>query len=156
MANELKYVLGLDLGVASIGWAVMKYNENDEPEKLIDTEVVVFSSLDNDKGKLYNADRRDKRGSRRVTRRRADRLRRTKGHIVSSGLISKDELHNLYNSKIRMDDVYSLRIKGLTEKLTNEELARVLVHYSKNRGFKWIGYTLVDTKDKEICYTKEK
>ena len=136
MANELKYVLGLDLGVASIGWAVMKYNENDEPEKLIDTGVVVFSSLDNDKGKLYNADRRDKRGSRRVTRRRADRLRRTKGHIVSSGLISKDELHNLYNSKIRMDDVYSLRIKGLTEKLTNEELARVLVHYSKNRGFK--------------------
>ena len=136
MVKDLKYVLGLDLGVASIGWAVMKYNENDEPEKLIDTGVVVFSSLDNDKGKLYNADRRDKRGSRRVTRRRADRLRRTKGHIVSSGLISKDELHNLYNSKIRMDDVYSLRIKGLTEKLTNEELARVLVHYSKNRGFK--------------------
>ena len=120
MMKDLKYVLGLDLGVASIGWAVMKYNENDEPEKLIDTGVVVFSSLDNDKGKLYNA----------------DRLRRIKGHIVSSGLISKDELHNLYNSKIRMDDVYSLRIKGLTEKLTNEELARVLVHYSKNRGFK--------------------
>ena len=102
MVKDLKYVLGLDLGVASIGWAVMKYNENDEPEKLIDTGVVVFSSLDNDKGKLYNADRRDKRGSRRVTRRRADRLRRTKGHIVSSGLISKDELHNLYNSKIRI------------------------------------------------------
>ncbi|MFZ2780245.1 MAG: hypothetical protein WAZ09_07325, partial [Leptotrichiaceae bacterium] len=66
MVKDLKYVLGLDLGVASIGWAVMKYNENDEPEKLIDTEVVVFSSLDNDKGKLYND----------------DRLRRIKGHIV--------------------------------------------------------------------------
>ena len=32
MANELKYVLGLDLGVASTGWAVMKYNENYLPE----------------------------------------------------------------------------------------------------------------------------
>ena len=113
MVKDLKYVLGLDLGVASIGWAVMKYNENDEPEKLIDTGVVVFSSLDNDKGKLYNA----------------DRLRRIKGHIVSSGLTSKDELYNLYNSKIRMGDVYSLRIAYLNSfEILKQSKKRLFIH----------------------------
>ena len=113
MVKDLKNVLELDLGVASIGWAVMKYNENDEPEKLIDTEVVVFSSLDNDKGKLYNA----------------DRLRRIKGHIVSSVLTSKDELYNLYNSKIRMDDVYSLRIAYLNRFETlKQSKKRLFIH----------------------------
>ena len=33
--EKLDYVLGLDLGVASIGWAVMEIDENNEPINLM-------------------------------------------------------------------------------------------------------------------------
>ncbi|SQA14490.1 Uncharacterized protein conserved in bacteria [Streptobacillus moniliformis] len=38
----MKYILGLDLGVASIGWAVTEINEKGEPVGLIDANSVIF------------------------------------------------------------------------------------------------------------------
>ncbi len=132
--DKLNYVLGLDIGVASIGWGITEYNDRDEPVKIIDAGSVIFSALDNDKGKLYNVVRRDARGHRRVIRRKAERLKRIKSLIIRENLISKQELETLYVGNI--PQIYDLRLKGLKEKLTNKELSRVLIHYAKNRGFK--------------------
>ena len=70
----MKYILGLDPGVASTGWGIIEYDENDNPIRIVDHGSVIFKPLDNDKGKLYNQVRRDARGARRVVRRRKEEL----------------------------------------------------------------------------------
>lgn len=132
--EKLDYVLGLDLGVASIGWAVMEIDENNEPINLVDANSVIFESLDNDSGKLYNVDRRNARGARRTLNRRKERIRRTKNLLTSSGFLSDDELSKLYSGQI--EDIFEIRKKGLTEQLNKNEIARLMIFYNKNRGFK--------------------
>lgn len=132
--EKLDYVLGLDLGVASIGWAVMEIDENNEPVNLVDANSVIFEPLDNDKGKLYNVDRRNARGARRILNRRKERIRRTKNLLTSSGFLSDDELSKLYSGQI--EDIFEIRKKGLTEQLNKNEIARLMIFYNKNRGFK--------------------
>lgn len=107
--EKLDYVLGLDLGVASIGWAVMEIDENNEPINLVDANSVIFEPLDNDKGKLYNVDRRNARGARRILNRRKERIRRTKNLLTSSGFLSDDELSKLYSGQI--EDIFEIRKK---------------------------------------------
>ncbi|WP_064605774.1 type II CRISPR RNA-guided endonuclease Cas9 [Streptobacillus moniliformis] len=130
----MKYILGLDLGVASIGWAVTEINEKGEPVGLIDANSVIFKPLDNDKGKLYNVERRDKRGSRRILRRKKHRVERTKMLLVNSSFLTNEEIDNLYVGKL--DNIYEVRLKGLKEQLSKNEIARLMIYYCKNRGFK--------------------
>lgn len=40
--TNLSYILGLDLGIASVGWAVVEINENEDPIGLIDVGVRIF------------------------------------------------------------------------------------------------------------------
>lgn len=134
MENNKKYILGLDLGVASIGWAAMEINEEGEPIKLLDANSVIFTSLDNDNGKLYNVERREKRGSRRVKRRRVNRIKTIKKFIIDNNILKEIELKNLF--KGTLEDIYSIRLKGLKEQLSNFEIARLMIYYAKNRGFK--------------------
>lgn len=132
--SNLNYVLGLDLGVSSIGWAVMEIDNENNPTKLIDANSVIFEPLDNDKGKLYNVDRRNARGARKTLNRRKERIRRTKNLLTSSGFLSDDELSKLYSGKI--EDIFEIRKKGFTEQLNKNEIARLMIFYNKNRGFK--------------------
>lgn len=134
--EKLDYVLGLDLGVASIGWAVMEIDENNEPINLVDANSVIFEPLDNDKGKLYNVDRRNARGARRILNRRKERIRRTKNLLTSSGFLSDDELSKLYSGQI--EDIFEIRKRGLTEQLNKNEIARLMIFYNKIEGLSQI------------------
>lgn len=127
---NMSYVLGLDLGIASVGWSIV------EPGKrIIDLGVRVFKKAETDKeGDPLNLIRRESRLSRRRLYRRAHRLNRLLNFLISSGLIhSKDEvLKNVYN-----ENPWALRTLGLNSVLTNNQLARVIYHICKHRGFYW-------------------
>ena len=66
------YTLGLDMGVASLGWAVLSTDD-----QFIDSGVRIFpAGLDNfnsSKEKHPNIDRRSARGMRRRIRRKSER-----------------------------------------------------------------------------------
>ena len=134
----MKYILGLDPGVASIGWGIIEYDENDNPIRIVDHGSVIFKPLDNDKGKLYNQVRREARGTRRVVRRRKERLRRIRNLILNTFDMKEAEYNDLFFKKgvVQDNDILELKVKGLSEELTKEQLIRVLIHYAKNRGFK--------------------
>lgn len=131
--KQLKYVLGLDIGVASIGWSVVELNEEDDPVRIVDLGARIFKALDNDKGKLYNEVRREKRGLRRIITRRKERLRRIYRLCKEAGLY--DDKQYIFN-ETTSETIYDTKIRGLSEKLTGHELTRCLIHYAKNRGFK--------------------
>lgn len=58
--EQIRYTLGLDIGIASVGWAVLQNNAQQEPKKIIDLGVRVFKTAENGKESLA-APRREAR-----------------------------------------------------------------------------------------------
>jgi CRISPR-associated endonuclease Csn1 len=134
----MRYVLGLDLGTNSVGWAMVRQDggtfDNGTP---ILAGVRVFpegvADMNQKKEKPRGQDRREKRGQRRVHYRRAGRRRRLRRILQSAGLLPNDKrsLHAL----ARLDP-YGLRARALEKALMPHEVGRALYHLCQRRGFK--------------------
>ena len=111
-------VLGLDIGVTSVGYGIV----NRETGEAVDFGVRLFSEWD----PANNQNRRAKRSGRRLRSRRKNRLQDMKKFLVDQGMIPSNYIFHL--------EPYALRVKGLSEKLTDEELATVLYNLAKLRG----------------------
>lgn len=134
--TDLNYRIGLDIGIASVGWAVLENNTHDEPFRIIDLGVRIFDTAEQPKtGASLALPRREARSARRRLRRRGHRLERIKKLFEAEGLINIEEFEARYK-KTGLPDVYKLRYEGLDKRLTNDELAQVLLHIAKHRGFK--------------------
>lgn len=117
-SNLKKLVLGLDIGIASVGWGIIDLNTG----KPIDAGVRLFP----EGTAAANADRRKARSMRRLLRRRGHRIARIKSLLRKEGLIG--------DSFAPLDNPYSIRVKGLDYKLSGTELATALLHIAKHRG----------------------
>lgn len=157
---DLNYRIGLDIGIASVGWAVLENNSKDEPVRIVDLGVRLFEAAEVPKtGAALAEERRGARTTRRRLRRRKHRLDRIKWLLQEQGLIQLDEFMERYHSA-GLPDVYRLRYEGLERKLKDEELAQILIHIGKHRGFRSTRKAeLKDKNDKEtgavLSATKE-
>lgn len=140
----MKYTIGLDIGIASVGWAVI----NEDKSRIEDLGVRVFKKAEESDGKSLNLARREARGSRRRIRRRATRMQKVKELLVKYNLVSEKELKTLYIITETTPDVYELRAKGLDQLLSRQEFARVLTSIAKRRGYK--SNRKIDEEDKEV------
>lgn len=132
---DLNYRIGLDIGIASVGWAVLENNSKDEPVRIVDLGVRLFEAAEVPKtGAALAEPRREARTTRRRLRRRKHRLERMKWLLQEYGLIQTEEFMKRYHSA-GLPDVYRLRYEGLERKLKDEELAQILIHIGKHRGF---------------------
>lgn len=124
--------LGLDLGIGSCGWAVI--TEPDASGGIIAMGVRTFDVPETDKERTpTNQLRRQHRGLRRVLRRRRQRMSELRRMFKDGSLIEGDGKSAL---KIAGNDPWRLRAEGLDRRLTGPELAVVLGHIAKHRGFK--------------------
>ena len=46
MDEKMDYRIGLDIGIASVGWAVLQNNSNDEPIRIVDLGVRIFDTAE--------------------------------------------------------------------------------------------------------------
>ncbi len=163
-AAPVRYILGLDLGVASIGWAVLGLDADDRPDRIVKTGVRIFEAGKEGVGGTKEEPRNQKRRQARAARRslwrrrlRADKLFR---HLQGVGLLPEGDgsrpaaRHALLQRLdatimasrraqaeslgIRIDHVlpYWLRALGLDERLEPHELGRALYHLVQRRGYK--------------------
>ncbi len=133
----MKYIIGLDIGIASIGYAVMLLNEKDEFHKILKMGSRIFEAAEHPKdGSSLAAPRRINRGMRRRLRRKRFRKEQIKELIVRKGIMPYEEIDNIYNSRKELSDIYEIRADALDKKLTKEEFVRLLIHLSQRRGFK--------------------
>ena len=107
--TDLNYRIGLDIGIASVGWAVLENDSHDEPFRIIDLGVRIFDTAEQPKtGASLALPRREARSARRRIRRRRDRVLRIKKLFEAEGLINIDEFEARYE-KAGLPDVYRLR-----------------------------------------------
>lgn len=129
------YTLGLDIGIASIGWAVLGNDLDGTPNRIIDLGVRVFESAEVQKtGESLAAPRRDARSARRRLRRHRHRLERIRYLLVQQGVLTQEEMTHLYD-KSDMVSPYQLRTEGLDRLLNAQEFSKVLIHLAQRRGY---------------------
>lgn len=142
----MKYAIGLDIGIASVGYAVLALDHEENPWGIIRLGSRIFDVAENPKdGASLALPRREARSVRRRLRRHHHRLERIKNLLINTELITKDELLHLYDGNL--SDVYELRVKALDYSVTNAELTRILLHLAQRRGFK--SNRKSDANDKE-------
>ena len=129
--------IGLDVGITSVGYAVLRTDDEGVPYKIETLNSVIFPAAENPKsGESLAAPRRGNRGSRRRTRRTKFRKYRTKRLFIRHGLLTAEEIEDVFNQKLGHKTIYELRTEALDRKLTNEELFRILYFFAGHRGFK--------------------
>jgi CRISPR-associated endonuclease Csn1 len=124
--------LGIDLGIASCGWALI---ETDVAQgQIIACGVRTFDAPETDKERTpTNQLRRQFRGMRRVMRRRRQRMAQLRGLFQQNGLLPTASRDALRFPEL---DPWQLRVVALDKKLAPEELAIALGHIARHRGFR--------------------
>ena len=93
--KDTNYVLGLDLGISSVGWAVVELKEDENkfsPFRLLKAGVRVFPAAETPKtGESLNKICREKRSARRTLRRKRRRISQIKSCFVDVGMIPRKE-----------------------------------------------------------------
>lgn len=128
-------ILGLDIGVSSVGLSIISENENIKEIKELAVRIV---PEDPDfHGKFYsgntaskNLNRTIQRGIRKNNQRfkiRRDELYKV---LKENNMFPSEKIFNLSSLEL-----YGLRAKSVSEKITLQELGRVLILLNQRRGF---------------------
>lgn len=141
------YRIGLDIGIASVGWGIV-----DENNEIIDAGVRLFPEAKSDE----NQKRRVRRSARRLLRRRVHRLERLKKLLLEYKII--DNIN--YDFYINEATPYFLRKKALYESVSEREIAVILFHLIKRRGIQEFSIDNASSEDdkstKNILLKNEK
>lgn len=149
--NPINYILGLDIGIASVGWAMVEIDDAENPIRLIDLGVRVFERAEVPKtGDSLTATRRLARSVRRLTRRRAHRMLRARRLLKREGVLQAADFDENGLIKSLPNTPWQLRAAALDRKLTPLEWSAVLLHLIKHRGYLSQRKNEGETADKEL------
>ena len=126
-------VFGIDVGIASCGWAVVDIKKR----KILAMGSRCFEPPEDPRKKtLFNEQRRTKRGMRRVTSRRAGRMNTVRKVIKDAGLVGAPTHKYFQSLGKHAHDPWETRVRAVDKCITSEEAAVALIHIAKHRGFK--------------------
>ena len=150
----MKKILGLDLGIASIGWALVNEAEAKEEKSSITklgVRVIHYDTFTNGEGQEIkgsaadefckgksvspNAARTKARSMRRSLQRYKLRRKLLIDLLTSEGWITESSILNEHGNFSTFQTL-KLRASAATEEITLEEFARVLLSINKKRGYK--------------------
>ncbi len=132
----MKKILGLDLGVTSIGWAVVKDDGNIKQIEGLGSRIIPLSTDDKDEFTSGNAiSKNQERTAKRTQRKGYDRYQMRRELLISELKrlnMFPDESMFKYTAK----ELYGLRDKAVKEKISFREIGRILYHLNQKRGYK--------------------
>ena len=160
-----KKVLGLDIGLSSIGWAIVELKESEDAKsparefafesgKILDAGARIFPAAEQSgkqAGESPAKPRREARSQRRRSGRRAARLLQIRRLLVRRGAlprevlridesgrksIDEEKISRLHSRQNESENAWRLRVEGLDRKLAPREWAVVLTHLAKRRGYR--------------------
>jgi CRISPR-associated endonuclease Csn1 len=139
------YVLGLEIGVTSLGWAALELNAEGVPTSILAVGARKFPTgtigdIDSGRDASRNADRQQARGRRGRLAQRIQRLRLVWQLLQGAGLLPSGSFKGR-DVVLKALDVatgqtpYTLRARALDGALSPHELGRALYHIAQRRGF---------------------
>ena len=139
----MKNILGLDLGVGSIGWAFVREAETESEQssivrlgvRIVPLTIDEQQNFEKGKSITTNADRALKKGMRRNLQRYKLRRNNLIECLKNNNIISKETKLNESGNKTTFE-TYRLRAKAATEEVSLEAFARILLMLNKKRGYK--------------------
>lgn len=132
----MEYGIGLDIGIASVGWALVGLDALGSPWGILKMGSRIFDKAEQPKtGESLAAPRRMARGMRRRLRRKALRREDIYALFAKNGLPDHAQMAALFQAG-GLEDIYALRTRALDECVSREDFCRILLHLSQRRGFK--------------------
>lgn len=114
--NNNKYLIGIDLGVSSCGWSIIKSGSGE----IIKAGSALFNNSNDAKG------RRGFRAVRRLKKRKLHRIERLAVLLNENGI----NPHRTIDEKLIFK-----RKQGLTEKISLQDIINIIYYFSIHRGY---------------------
>ena len=148
----LSYQLGLDMGATSIGWCVLKLDENDQPCAVLDMGARIFSDgRDAKTKKPLSVQRREARSARRRRDRFVLRRKDLLNALIGFGLMPMNESSR---QALKQIDPWQARAEAAEGPVELHHLGRALFHLNQRRGFKSNRLADDATEDNELAGMK--
>ena len=133
----MKRILGLDLGVASIGWALITVI-NEIPNEIlgIGSRIIPLSTDDANEFSKGNAiSKNQKRTERRTQRKGYDRYQLRRKNLTD--FLRKFDMSPTEELiKLNVLELWGLRAKAVIKQISLIELGRIFYHLNQKRGYK--------------------
>lgn len=133
----MKTILGLDLGSASIGWALISENESEET-KIIDlgSRIIPYEGTEGRDFELGTGESKNAlRTKARTIRRGYDRYQMRRNLLVNE-LVEHGMKPSPSLMKMNSLDLWELRSKASYSQITLQELGRIFYWLNQKRGYK--------------------
>lgn len=130
----MDYILGIDIGSQSIGWAVNPCDSEFQSLGLDDLGVRIFDDgRDAVKHQPLGVGRREAKQTARRRQRAYNRRQALLRCLRKHELLPEDSKKSARLARL---DPYQLRAKGVKQRIERYEIGRALLHINKRRGFK--------------------
>ena len=131
-----KKILGLDLGISSIGWAIIEEFEEKSQILGLGSRIIPLSNDDKEEFSTGNSiSKNQKRTLKRTQRKGYDRYQQRRSALCKKlqelGMLPDADLMNLNSLQL-----YGLRDKALNGKIELKEIGRIFYHLNQKRGYK--------------------
>lgn len=133
----MKKILGLDLGVSSIGWALIEEN-TDQSNKIIGMGSRIIPLATDDKEEFTRGNsisKNQKRTLKRTQRKGYDRNQMRRANLICA-LKEKRMLPPIEMISMEKLTLWKLRSDAASKEISLNELGRVLLHLNQKRGYK--------------------
>lgn len=131
----MKKILGLDLGVTSIGWALVTETNDNKNILGMGSRIIPLNTDDKDEFSSGNKiSKNQKRTTKRTQRKGYDRYQMRRKTLTNK--LIKFEMFDEKLFQLKPIDLWGLRAKAVSEKIKLKELGRILYHLNQKRGYK--------------------
>ena len=152
---DTKKILGLDLGVSSIGWALIEEGKESRDILGMGSRIVPLSPDDTNEFSSGNAiSKNAKRRQKRTIRRGYDRYQLRRNQL-GQWLQKQDMVPDDKLMKLPPLELWQLRAKAAKSPIKKHELGRVLYHLNQKRGYKGTRAEEASADKKETEYVAE-
>jgi CRISPR-associated endonuclease Csn1 len=145
---ERKYVLGIDIGIASIGWATFNLDEHGNPVEFCHMGSFCYPNPISEIVKGRRVTSRTGRGAKRRQRHRLEhfkaRRKKLTRLLVDLGWLPTDPDEQTalrcrktrrVDGNVELEHPIALKVKALSAPLEPYQLGKILLHYQRHRGY---------------------
>ncbi len=129
-------ILGLDLGVSSIGWAVIEEKDKKSSILGMGVRIIPLSKDDADEFTKGNKISKNQNRTQKRTQRKGYDRYQLRRYTLTSELKQKGMLPDEQLIKLPQQALWELRAKARTQHVSLQQLGRVLYHLNQKRGYK--------------------